>query len=105
MLSGIKAKAVEAAVNSRISRYGRLEIADLDTSTGKISGRLYLEGEPAPIAFSAGYRFLDGAGGRQLQVSSFRSDRIWLDRLARDHLLNRPLPLAGAWVSLAEKLL
>jgi len=105
MLSGLKAKALEAALNSRISRYGRLEIANLDTSTGKISGRLHLEGEPTPIAFSAGYCFLAGTGGKQLQISSFRSDRPWLDRLAQDHLLSRPLPLAGAWVSLAEKLL
>ncbi len=97
--------ALQKLVNSQIAHYGRLEIGELDTSKNVVSGNLYLEGEESPIAFSVKYQFVTVEGERSLKISSFKADRVWLTRLAQDHLRNHPLPLKGIWVTLAEMLL
>jgi len=105
VFSRLKVRAVETAINSQITRYGRVEIDDLDTSAGKVAGKLHLEGEVAPVVFNVDYRFLAGEGATRLEISSFHSDRTWLNRLAEDRLVGRPFPLPGAWAVLAGKIL
>jgi hypothetical protein len=105
VFSRLKAKAVETAINTQISRYGQIEIVDLDTSAGKVSGKLHLEGETTPISFDLGYRFLAGEGSTRLEISSFICDRSWLNHLAEDRLVGCLFPLQGAWAALAGKIL
>lgn len=84
-----------------VSRYGRLERIEIDSSRRSLEADILLHGETEPVTLSIDRFDIVHDGTHHLLVAhGIRASRAWIESLARDYLeartLKIPSPIAHA---------
>lgn len=94
-------RAAQAFVNSRISRYGRVDRLKIDSQNRQIEVVCSLDGEVEPITVRVDrYAIHEENGKRFFEPQSLSCSRRWLERALEDYAVGRRVELPG-WASAA----
>jgi len=90
MLGSLKNRAIttglKVAINSKISRYGKVLKLELDTTAKSISMQLDLLGEQELITLTIDNYIVDIASNAQITLNGIHTSRRWLDMVASDFI-------------------
>lgn len=94
------------AINRKIGRFGKVTTLCLDTEKKRMELELELKGERERLRivvrdYTVGYE----EGRYLLRAGSIESSKEWLEILAREYLLSRPIEIPSRYGRMIDRLL